>query len=86
MVHENVADSGINIDIDLRRHDLTSGIVTAVFSTPSSTDSTEIQTINDTTTSNGTVDNSRYAYFLWVDMGSGSPSGLTVYGCSVSYN
>ena len=73
-------------DVTLRRNRLGTAGVETVFVTPSSNDS-GLQNISDTTTTSGVVDNSTYAYILWLDYGNPAASSLVrIYGCSIAYN
>lgn len=86
LVFDNDSGSSVNIDVDLRRIDLATSGASIVFSSASSVDSPSLQTISDTTTTLGKVDNSSYAYLLWADFGPSSPVGLVLYGCTIGYN
>ena len=73
-------------DVTLRRNNLTTGAVETVFATGSTNDS-GLQNISATTTTFGLVDNSNYAYILWLDYGSAVASdAVRIYGCSVAYD
>ena len=74
------------VDVTLRRSNLTTQIVGTVFVTGATVDS-GTQTITDSTTTLGVIDNSTYAYILWADWGAAAASGaVRLYGCSVTYN